>query len=73
MRSDAFVKDLEEDDRSPEKLAAIKAAAEGMDMEKVCAVGHCDGCNIIEQCLCCSFVIGCAAAGACACAFRWAL
>jgi hypothetical protein len=29
------VKDLEEEGRSPEELAAIKAAADGMDMEKV--------------------------------------
>ena len=34
---DAFVKDLEDEDRSPEELAAIRTAAENMDMEKVWA------------------------------------
>jgi len=32
---DAFLKDLEDEDRSPEELAAIRSAAENMDMEKV--------------------------------------
>jgi len=32
-----FVADLEEDDRSPEELAAVAAAREAMDMDKVAA------------------------------------